>query len=449
VQFKNSILIFDESHNLEAFASDSASFDLTGLDIGGCINEVARAVGYLQSMPELAGSDGGSSASGVKMDNLIRLKSIFLQMEDFLENQLPSGSFAGEYIFEVFAKGANLNYSNHAIFLSFVKQVSDMIMEIRGAGASSGTPKLDHFVGCIKRVFGTPTEGQSVAKAKAYRVHITGKPRSSSRPTDNVGNGGFVGLRSSSNSGRVLSYWCFAPSLAMHELAGLNVRSIIVTSGTLSPLSSYSLELGIPFPNSLENPHIISNKQILVHVVGKGVSGKELSSNYERRDDVEYIKELGNTIISLVRVIPGGVLIFFPSYGVMENCVEKWGGPMSSRTLQSNSYKNRNSSTFFEARKKHNSMSEGRPRHGRYSFPIALDSHSDWEPGSSISTPWRRLLSIKSIVLEPKATSELNDAIAEYEKFIFMPKTPGCIMMGVCRGMYHANHRVALYFISL
>ena len=110
----------------------------------------------------------------------------------------------------------------------------------------------------------------------------------------------------------------------MNKLAALNVRSILVTSGTLSPLPSYSLELGLPFPQTIENEHIISKEQISVHVIGKGVSGKALTSTYNQRNDIEYITELGNTIISLTRVIPNGVLIFFPSYSVMETCIEKW-----------------------------------------------------------------------------------------------------------------------------
>ena len=35
INWNNSIVIFDEAHNLENFASDSASFDLSSLDIAG------------------------------------------------------------------------------------------------------------------------------------------------------------------------------------------------------------------------------------------------------------------------------------------------------------------------------------------------------------------------------------------------------------------------------
>jgi hypothetical protein len=39
-------------------------------------------------------------------------------------------------------------------------------------------------------------------------------------------------------------------------------RSIILTSGTLSPLPAFQEEIGIPFPVQLENKHIISSSQV-------------------------------------------------------------------------------------------------------------------------------------------------------------------------------------------
>ena len=311
-----------------------------------------------------------------------------------------------------------------------MKQVTDMIMEMRADSSgrtSTGTPKLDHFVQCVKRVFGTDTEGQCLARARAYRVHISQRVTTQSLRSKTENSAGFVGTGSASNVGRVLSYWCFAPSLAMNELEALKVRSILITSGTLSPLPSYSLELGLSFPHTIENSHIISKDQISVRVISKGVSGKTLTSTYNRRNDSDYILELGNTIISLCRVIPGGVLIFFPSYGVMETCVEKWGGPMSSRSFAE---RNKNSRQHFFKARKGNVKNSGS---GRFCFP-----HSPGIFGNTSgknSTPWQRLLSIKSMVLEPRTTADLKDCISEFEKYLSTPKSTGCILMGVCRGM--------------
>ena len=101
----------------------------------------------------------------------------------------------------------------------------------------------------------------------------------------------------------------------------------------------------------------------------------------------------------------------------MQLCVERWGGPSSEAKP------NQNGGQFFAARKKQQSA--------RYSFP-QIPAH--FMVKGETSTPWNRLLSRKAIVLEPRSTNDLNDAIAEFKKFIHAPKSPGCILMGVCRG---------------
>lgn len=59
-----------------------------------------------------------------------------------------------------------------------------------------------------------------------------------------------------------LCYWCFAPGMAMQQLAALKIRSVLLTSGTLSPLDSFAYELQLPFPITLENPHVIDPSQV-------------------------------------------------------------------------------------------------------------------------------------------------------------------------------------------
>ena len=148
VDFTNSILIFDEAHNLEEFASESSSFDLGSGDVAGCVAEVQRGLQYLELNPEVGAENGSSSK--VK-DNMIRLKSIFLKLEQYLlegmgqGTKLESSSHSGDYIFDIFRDGAGITYANQGIFIAFVRQVQDLIMEVKGGGNSSATPKLDHF----------------------------------------------------------------------------------------------------------------------------------------------------------------------------------------------------------------------------------------------------------------------------------------------------------------
>lgn len=69
---------------------------------------------------------------------------------------------------------------------------------------------------------------------------------------------------------------------------GLQVRSILLTSGTLSPLNSFAHELSIPFPVQLENPHVIDQSQVWVGVVPVGPSGHALNASYKTREDKRY-----------------------------------------------------------------------------------------------------------------------------------------------------------------
>ncbi len=47
----------------------------------------------------------------------------------------------------------------------------------------------------------------------------------------------------------------------MRALLATGVRSVLLTSGTLSPLASFAAELQVPFRVQLENPHVIAPQQ--------------------------------------------------------------------------------------------------------------------------------------------------------------------------------------------
>jgi regulator of telomere elongation helicase 1 len=59
----------------------------------------------------------------------------------------------------------------------------------------------------------------------------------------------------------IISYWCLDPSVTFAEIKKLNPRSIILTSGTLTPLNSFEMELKVDFKVRLINKHIINPKE--------------------------------------------------------------------------------------------------------------------------------------------------------------------------------------------
>ncbi len=69
---------------------------------------------------------------------------------------------------------------------------------------------------------------------------------------------------------RVLGFWCFNAGIGFREIQSLKPRSIILTSGTLSPLTSFQAELQLQFTQRLENPHVIAPDQVSINILTKG-----------------------------------------------------------------------------------------------------------------------------------------------------------------------------------
>ena len=122
----------------------------------------------------------------------------------------------------------------------------------------------------------------------------------------------------------LMSFWCFNPAIAMKNLSALRPRSIILASGTLSPLNTLSDEFGLAFPNRVENSHVINSSQILIGVLKTGPNGNALNSTFGQRDNAQYMNDLGLTVLDICKKTPGGILCFFTSYSVMTNVLSFW-----------------------------------------------------------------------------------------------------------------------------
>ncbi|XP_051887107.1 regulator of telomere elongation helicase 1 isoform X2 [Pristis pectinata] len=328
------IVIFDEAHNVEKVCEECASFDLTPYDLASGIEAVnlilAEEAKKVQHIEDNTDFNLESVNSGLKMDlsDLAKIKKILLDLENTIDSVelSPDGSGVtkpGSFIFELFAK-AQITFQNKSAILEALEQIMTALSERGGIFTNtSGLQKLAdilQIVFCIDPTEDTAQDTRGLNAAKHYKVHIH---------PDNSGNKKKqrTDLWTSSvtrKEGKILSYWCFCPGYSMAELVRQGVRSIILTSGTLSPLSSFTSEMQIPFPVSLENPHVIDKHQIWIGIVPKGPDGVQLSSAYNKRFSPEYMSSLGKTMVNLCRVVPNGLLVFFPSYPVMEKSLEFW-----------------------------------------------------------------------------------------------------------------------------
>ncbi|VYS46712.1 unnamed protein product [Arabidopsis thaliana] len=138
-----------------------------------------------------------------------------------------------------------------------------------------------------------------------------------------------MGLQRSAKRGdngwtNTFSLWCMNPSVVFKDLADLSL-SIILTSGTLSPMNSFSSELGMQFGTCLEAPHVIDpNMQVWAGAISTVPGNYPLNASYRTAEAYAFQDALGKSLEEICTIVPGGSLVFFPSYKLMEKLCTRW-----------------------------------------------------------------------------------------------------------------------------
>ncbi|XP_066240520.1 regulator of telomere elongation helicase 1 isoform X1 [Saccopteryx leptura] len=342
IDLKGTVVIFDEAHNVEKMCEESASFDLTPHDVASgldVIDQVLEEQTKAAQQGELRLEFNTDSSSGLNMEleDIAKLKMILLRLEGAIDAvELPGDDSGvtkpGSYIFELFAE-AQITFQTKSCILDSLDRI---IQHLAGrAGLFTNTAGLQKLMDIIQTVFSAdpaedgPTSGRP-GPFQCYKVHVhpdTGHRRTAQRSDA-------WSTTAARRQGKVLSYWCFSPGYSMRELVRQGVRTLILTSGTLAPVSSFTLEMQIPFPVCLENPHVIDKHQIWVGIVPKGPDGAQLSSAFDKRFSEECLSSLGKALGNIARVVPHGLLVFFPSYPVLEKSLEFWQAHDFARKLE-------------------------------------------------------------------------------------------------------------------
>ncbi|AES68026.2 regulator of telomere elongation helicase 1 homolog [Medicago truncatula] len=362
ISWSNSILIFDEAHNLESICADAASFDLPSWLLTACISEAQSCVDLLIERRNK------SNDKSQNPDDFAILKALLLKLEKriaevHIESKELGFTKPGPYIFELLAD-LNITHKTAPKLKSIVTDASTLLEEDSQEKSTSNICRLETMKDILDIIF---RDGRT-SHAKYYRVHV--------KEAEAWAANGSLGKVS-----RTLSWWCFNPGIALEEFAKDGVRSIILTSGTLSPLDSFAEELKLDFPIRLENPHVIGPNQIWAGVVPVGPLGRTFNSSYRTRDTMEYKQELGNAIVNLTRIVPDGLLVFFPSYYLLEQSIGCW------KSLSND--------------------------------------------GSSI---WERICKNKKPVIEPRESSMFTSSIKDYLTKLNDTTASGAVFFAVCRG---------------
>ncbi|OAA59792.1 DEAD_2 domain-containing protein [Niveomyces insectorum RCEF 264] len=142
-----------------------------------------------------------------------------------------------------------------------------------------------------------------------------------------------------------LSYLLLSPTHAFASIAA-SARAVILAGGTLAPFADYQRHL---FPThapgkitTLSCGHVIPAANLCVWTLGSTMptSGTGSASaplfdfSFQHRSNPTLVYALGTALLNLCTVVPDGVVVFFPSYGYLDEVVQRWQQPAPAPASQ-------------------------------------------------------------------------------------------------------------------
>lgn len=124
-------------------------------------------------------------------------------------------------------------------------------------------------------------------------------------------------------SNPILHFSCLDASIAVKPVFN-RFQSVVITSGTLSPLDMYPKILDFRPVTMAMFTMTLARTCICPMIVSKGNDQVAMSSKFESREDPAVIRNYGNLLVEMCTVVPDGVVAFFTSYVYMESTVASW-----------------------------------------------------------------------------------------------------------------------------
>ncbi|KAH9260010.1 hypothetical protein BASA81_001782 [Batrachochytrium salamandrivorans] len=121
----------------------------------------------------------------------------------------------------------------------------------------------------------------------------------------------------------ILQLACLDASIAIKPVFS-RFDSVIIISGTLSPLDLYPKLLDFQPKVSVSLPMSISRNLIFPVVVSRGSDQSAVTSEFAYRDDPNTNRNYGQLLIEIASTVPDGVVGFFTSYELLEHTISDW-----------------------------------------------------------------------------------------------------------------------------
>ena len=279
---EDSIIVFDEAHNLCNVLEDAASFELslTEIDIIG------------RDLDVLAESVAGSSITRISRLNnslpvVYMLKGFLEDIKKVIREKRRDRKTDNEYL--------NGREAIEIFSLTLINKEFDKLRDIqRMLNELQMQSPVEKFIIILVSMCRILRTDKSLFDS--FKIHI--------------------------DKNCTLNSICLDPSLEFNEIVKKRPRSILLVSGTLRPFDLLEKQLKMNFEVKFSKmPNIEEWKKKLMTIKLPSFfhfnDNKKLSLNYTNRNELSNIKAFIEFLSEINKVTPGGILVFLPCYSLL------------------------------------------------------------------------------------------------------------------------------------
>ena len=326
---KDSIVIFDEAHNIDNVCIESLSLDLTDETLKKAsrgANKLGEAIEDMKAQDsEKLQNEYEQLVEGLRQAEIARDQELFMANpvlpQDLLDEAIPGNIRKGEH------------------FIAFLKRFIEYLktrMKVLHVISETPTSFLQHLKEltyierkplrfCSERLSllvrtleVTEIDDFNVLKDIATFATLVSTYDSGFQlilePYETEG---------STVPNPILHFTCLDASIAIKPVFD-RFSSVIITSGTISPLDMYPKMLKFETVIQESYAMTLARRSFLPMIVTKGSDQVSISSRFEIRNDPSVVRNYGSLLIEFAKITPDGMVVFFPSYLYMESIISMW-----------------------------------------------------------------------------------------------------------------------------
>nr|CAG8465117.1 15422_t:CDS:10 [Entrophospora candida] len=320
---KDCIVVFDEAHNIDNVCIESLSIDLTKPNLDASARSVAELAKRIEDLKaegsEKLQNEYTKLVEGLKEASQARDEDMYMANpvlpDDVLKEAVPGNIRKAEHFVAFMRRFIEYLKTRMRIKHVVAETPVSFLQNVRDVTFIDQKPLSQRLTSLIRTLELTNLDDYyALHKVAGFATLIL------------ISIGFLLILEPFENDtipNPVLHLTCLDASIAIRPVFQ-RFKTVVITSGTLSPLDMYPKMLNFRAVIQESYSMSLTRNCFLPLVITRGSDQVAISSKFEVRNDPAVVRNFGQILVEYSKIVPDGIVAFFPSYLYMESIVAMW-----------------------------------------------------------------------------------------------------------------------------